>query len=207
MSRLDSHLSPESHFSPDALSSRLWLVKASSSPCITIESYSVPKGEPNPTFDQAMRFPFVPSSVGQSFGPSWTTHWFKLTLVVPFEWKTYFDAPLLLEWDSGSEAMVWSEEGEPQQGLTDHRNEFELAPPSQWSPGQSFSLYIEMAANGMFGTTDGIKPPDENRYFVLKACNLGLPNSPLRDLYYDLLTLQDIARTLPPDAGRCLEIA
>jgi alpha-mannosidase len=198
LGRLDSHLSPESHFSPDALSSRLWLVK---SPCTTIESYSVPKGSPNPTFDQAMHFPFSPASIGQSFGPSWTTHWFRLTLVIPPEWKTNLDYPLMLEWDSGSEAMVWSQAGEPLQGLTDHRNEFELSPPSQWSPDQSFTIYIEMAANGMFGTTDGIKPPDDNRYFILRTCGLGLPNLPLRDLYFDLITLQDIAKTLPPDNG------
>lgn len=98
--------------------------------------------------------------------------------------------------------MVWTEDGEPQQGLTDHRNEYQISSPSSWAPGQAFTLYIEMAANGMFGLSDGIKPPDENRYFTLRECSIGLPNIPLRQIYYDLLALQDIAKALPPESGQ-----
>ena len=32
----------------------------------------------------------------------------------------------------------------------------------------------------MFGLSDGIRSPDENRFFTLKDCSLGLPNLPLR---------------------------
>jgi hypothetical protein len=37
-------------------------------------------------------------------------------------------------------------------------------------------LYVEMACNGMFGLTEGIKPPNEDRYFVLKEVSLAVPN-------------------------------
>jgi len=33
-----------------------------------------------------------------------------------------------------------------------------------------------MACNGMFGLTEGIKPPNEDRYFVLKEVSLAVPN-------------------------------
>ena len=39
---------------------------------------------------------------------------------------------------------------------------------------QELVFYVEMAANGMFGnTTDGILPPNEDRYFTLKAVRGG----------------------------------
>ena len=36
-------------------------------------------------------------------------------MTVPGDWQGTSEAPLLLIWDSGSEAMVWSVDGEPQQ--------------------------------------------------------------------------------------------
>ena len=39
----------------------------------------------------------------------------------------------------------------------------------QVEPGSTFVLYVEMACNAMFGNTEGIKPPVEDRYFKLKV--------------------------------------
>lgn len=60
------------------------------------------------------------------------------------------------------------------QGITDQRNEYKLADGIQ--PGRKFLLYVEMACNGMFGLTEGIKPPVEDRYFILKEVALAAPN-------------------------------
>ena len=60
------------------------------------------------------------------------------------------------------------------QGITDQRNEYKLSDTVQ--PGGTFEVYVEMACNGMFGTTDGIKPPAEDRYFKLKEVALAVPN-------------------------------
>jgi len=42
---------------------------------------------------------------------------FRLSISVPLDWVSSEDteAPTLLVWDSGCEAMVWTEDGEPQQ--------------------------------------------------------------------------------------------
>ena len=63
------------------------------------------------------------------------------------------------------------------QGITDQRNEYKLTDGVQ--PGRTFVLYVEMACNGMFGLTEGIKPPNEDRYFVLKEIALAVPNTPV----------------------------
>lgn len=55
---------------------------------------------------------FAPTRLGESFGPSWTTHWFRLRGSVPQEWS---GSEVYLRWDSGSEALVWSEDGMPLQ--------------------------------------------------------------------------------------------
>lgn len=47
-----------------------------------------------------------------------STHWFKLNLSIPVEWV---GEQVDLIWDSGSEAMVWSTDGIPRQGLTGDR--------------------------------------------------------------------------------------
>jgi len=36
------------------------------------------------TFDQVIQQTFTPTSVGQEFGPTWTTHWFKV-IDIPIE--------------------------------------------------------------------------------------------------------------------------
>ncbi len=154
---------------------------------------------PNPSFSDVVgKKTFVPASIGQSFGPTWTTHWFRVEASVPPEWSDG-DAPLLLCWDSGSEAMIYSEDGQPQQGVTDQRNEFQLSATIE--PGRAFVVYVEMACNGMFGTTEGIKPPVEDRFFTLKEAGLAWPRPAVRKLYYDLLVLSDLAKTLPPDSA------
>jgi alpha-mannosidase len=59
---------------------------------------------------------FRPTKVGQdSFGPSWSTHWFRVHIVIPEEMD---GQRVLFQWKMGCEAMVWSPEGVPLQGLS-----------------------------------------------------------------------------------------
>lgn len=67
-------------------------------------------------FDEAVAGKYVPCKVGDSFGPSWTTVWFRLEFAVPAEWRQ--ESMVVLKWDSNSEAMVWSADGRCLQGLT-----------------------------------------------------------------------------------------
>ncbi|KAG1674212.1 hypothetical protein FOA52_013832 [Chlamydomonas sp. UWO 241] len=169
---------------------------------VELSVFSVPKGTtPNPKFSDIVGVqPFVPAAIGDSFGPSWTTHWFRLDVTVPASFAG-LPGPILLVWDSGSEAMVYTEDGEPQQGFTDHRNEYLLFSHDVAPPGHTVTLYVEMAANAMFGTTDGIKPPAEDRFFKLVECGLAVPNVFMRQLFYDLVALKDLAATLPSDSA------
>jgi hypothetical protein len=41
---------------------------------------------PFPTYEEAVKQAFKPAKVGDAFGPSWTTHWFRVTARVPEEW-------------------------------------------------------------------------------------------------------------------------
>ncbi len=41
--------------------------------------------------------PYRPAKVGDEFGPSWTTHWFRVRAAVPREWDGL--GPLMFRWD------------------------------------------------------------------------------------------------------------
>jgi alpha-mannosidase len=51
----------------------------------------------------------------RSFGPSWSTHWFKIIVTVPDDLEAL---PAVFQWDMDSEGLVWSTDGTPLQGLT-----------------------------------------------------------------------------------------
>jgi alpha-mannosidase len=53
---------------------------------------------------------------GESFGPSWSTHWFKIQLTVPKDMR--HGEHLEFKWDAQNEGLVWTEDGNPLQGLT-----------------------------------------------------------------------------------------
>ncbi|EED13902.1 hypothetical protein TSTA_101420 [Talaromyces stipitatus ATCC 10500] len=56
------------------------------------------------------------TQVGQQFGPSWSTQWFKVYITIPNEIK--HEKHIELNWDCNNEATVWMEDGTPLQGLT-----------------------------------------------------------------------------------------
>jgi|SRR5579859_3866903 len=44
-----------------------------------------PEGLNRPPFHEAIQLPFRECTKGESFGPSWSTHWFRITLRIPHE--------------------------------------------------------------------------------------------------------------------------
>jgi hypothetical protein len=42
-----------------------------------------PPGLTRPPFHEAIQLPFRECSKGESFGPSWSTHWFRITVKIP----------------------------------------------------------------------------------------------------------------------------
>jgi alpha-mannosidase len=138
-----------------------------------------------PTFDEATSHEFKPTRVGNAFGPSWSTHWFKIHLTVPRDLLE--KERLEFHWDAGNEGLIWTEYGHPLQGLTGDGERIEWIIPESFRDGKEHVFYIEMACNGMFGNGNGdsIAPPNNNRYFTLSKAQIVAVNLDARALYYD----------------------
>ncbi|KAF9086810.1 Glycoside hydrolase, 38 vacuolar alpha mannosidase [Mortierella sp. GBA35] len=191
-------------FSDINLYSRLYSKR--SSEAVELSVYSVPDLKRIP-FEKATKQTFKPTTTGTCYGPSWSTHWFKLKITVPNEWA---GDHVELIWDSNSEAMIWSTDGVPRQGLTgdkgnDRRVEYTLLKKAKG--GEVLDLWVEMACNGMFGTgMNGlINPPDENRTFKLAQVELVVPNHAAWQLFYDMQVITGMANELPNETARAQE--
>lgn len=161
---------------------------------IRLEVYSVPNLE-RPRFKQAMKQAvWKHTSKGQSFGPSWSTHWFRVDVRIPKEWK---DAEqVLFEWNCGNEGMVFTEDGEAVVGLSGEQRR-EWIVPEKWRDNKWHRFYIETSCNQMFGNNS---PPDPNRYFRLETADLVVPNLQARALYIDFWIIGDASREFPDNS-------
>jgi len=140
----------------------------------------------------------------KTFGPSWSTHWFILNIKVPKEWQ---GKGVHLVWDSSSEAMIFDTKGLPIQGLTggdggDKRHEFPLVEKAEG--GDTFTFFIEMACNGLFGIGGAtmISEPDKDRTFELKKCEIAVFDHEAYELLMDFKLIADMAAHLPADSNR-----
>ncbi|KAF3923173.1 Alpha-mannosidase [Dactylellina cionopaga] len=163
---------------------------------IKLEVWSAPNLT-RPTFDEAVKAKYRPSKKGEWFGPSWSTHWFRVHLTVPERMRD--KDPVEFRWDADCESMVWSEDGVPQQGLTGGGERTKWIIPKDWTDGKTHLLYIELACNRMFGNTNGIQPPNMNAYFHLHEADFVVPNTEALALYYDFWMIGDAAREFPSD--------
>ena len=126
----------------DDVNLRPFLKEIKNKQCITLAKYSVPNLERIP-FKDAINGKFEPCEVGVRYGPSWSTHWFRLELVIP---KEMDGRNIYLEFDPSCEALVWSENGEPLMGITggwggDRHIDFDLRINKA---GQKLILFIEV---------------------------------------------------------------
>ncbi|RMD41839.1 hypothetical protein DV735_g3257, partial [Chaetothyriales sp. CBS 134920] len=168
---------------------------------VKISVWSAP-GLTRPTFKEATSPSNTYQNTGRGyvFGPSWSTHWFKIKLTVPTrlvdgEWLEF-------HWDVGCEGLVWSEGGDPLQGLTGGGERVEWVLPQSWRDGREHTFYIEVACNRMFGNApggDSIQPPDPNKYFQLSEARIVDVNLAARGLYIDFWIIGDAAREFPDD--------
>ncbi|KAH8890957.1 glycoside hydrolase family 38 protein [Thozetella sp. PMI_491] len=151
-------------------------------------------GQTRPTFKEAVSHEFRKASVGDWFGPSWTTHWFKVVLAIPEELR---DKEILeFHWDANNEGMVWSEDGNPLQGLTGGGERVEWVFPDSFRDGKEHTFYVEMACNGMFGNApggDSIQPPDPEKHFQLSKADIVAVNPDARQLHIDIWIIRDAA--------------
>lgn len=155
-----------------------------------------------PTFKEATSKSnkYRDTRVGFSFGPSWSTHWFRVEIVVPerlrkAEWLEF-------HWDANNEGMIWSEDGDALQGLTGGGVRKEWVLPKSYYDGKSHTFYVEMACNGMFGNADGdsIQPPNPNKSFRLDMADIVAINLVARGLWVDQWEIGDAAREFPSES-------
>lgn len=173
---------------------------ASGEPHVKLSVYDVPDLK-RPLFKEATSHDFRPTKVGESFGPSWSTHWFKVQLTVPPDLSK--KEHLELHWDANNEGMVWSDDGRPLQGLTGGNERVEWILPNSFRDGKQHTIYIEMACNGMFGCApggDSIQPPDPNKYFQLSKAEIVAVNLVARNLWIDIWQIRDAAFEFPDDS-------
>ncbi|EER25893.1 Glycosyl hydrolases family 38 protein [Coccidioides posadasii C735 delta SOWgp] len=170
---------------------------------VKLSVYSVPDLQ-RPPFKDVVSKQFKPTKGGEVFGPSWSTHWFKIQLTVPPSLTA--KERLEFHWDAGNEGMVWSEDGHPLQGLTGG-DRIEWILPDSFRDGKQHTFYIEMACNGLFGNADGdiIQPPNPNRYYRLNTARITAVNLEARALYYDFWMIGDAAREFPGDSWQSHE--
>uniref|UniRef100_A0A665W8N0 Alpha-mannosidase 2C1 n=1 Tax=Echeneis naucrates TaxID=173247 RepID=A0A665W8N0_ECHNA len=146
------------------------------------------------TFTEASEQIFAPHKVGDTFGPTWWTCWFKVTLKIPESWR---GKEVHLLWESDGESMVWRD-GQPVQGLTKdgEKTSYILSDCLKDEEPHSVTLYIEMVCNGLFGAGQGsmIAPPDPNRKFSLQRAELVVFNRAVRELLTDFELLIDIVK-------------
>ncbi|KAF8155248.1 glycoside hydrolase family 38 protein [Mycena galopus ATCC 62051] len=187
------------HFGDVNLGSVLYERKEDSEKYVKLEVWSAP-GLTKPSFAEAMKQQFKPAHKGDSFGPSWTNHWWKVALKIPQEEFDQYER-VTFEFDPGCEAMIFDTDGTPIHGITgggggDRRVEY-IIPPAARKAGVHH-IVIESSCNGMFGMGGGgIGPPDPNRFFGLAMADIVVPNQDAWRLLWDFTTLREIVDTLP----------
>ncbi|KAG8144902.1 hypothetical protein E2320_013302 [Naja naja] len=117
-------------------------------------------------YSEAIREEFSPIKVGDSFGQTWHTCWFKVELSIPKKWI-------------GKESLT--REGE--------KTSYMLTDSLKETEPHGLTFYLEVACNGLFGAGKGsmIAPPDPDKTFFLNRAELVVYN---RDVYELLRSFQ-----------------
>ncbi|OJJ44484.1 hypothetical protein ASPZODRAFT_27716 [Penicilliopsis zonata CBS 506.65] len=204
--RLETFIQPGQYEKQNLLSS---LYKSRvGEPVLKLSVWSAPDLS-RPTFAEAISQSFKPTGTGASFGPGWSTHWFRLEICLPPTLQGEQD--LELHWEASCEGMVWTEAGHPLQGLSGDGERIEWRLPASVQDGAAHIFYLEMACNGMFGLGKGARnqPPDPDRYFTLQTAEIVAVNREARALLFDFTTIADAARQFPQqswEAHKALQV-
>ncbi len=166
------------------------------------------------SYAEAVQGSYQPAIIGQQFGPFWSTHWFRVEIDIPTAWA---GREVHFLWDSSSEAEVW-QDGKPMQGLTGTGGAF--YPGVRWGAvrpeyiltrkakgGESLVLYVEMAANNLFGLGYGGDPSRLAMVGMLRQAEIAAFDREAWDLLWDFKVIADMAQELPqttPRGGQAL---
>ncbi|KAJ8314849.1 hypothetical protein KUTeg_006999 [Tegillarca granosa] len=97
LERADKFIS-DTYFTDVNLRSRLY------GPPVPVECVSYYSAPDRISYKEAQNGDYKPFKLGMSFGPTWSTHWFRLDIEIPDSWE---GEEVHLLWNSHSEALVW----------------------------------------------------------------------------------------------------
>ena len=166
--------------------------------------------EPTP-FSDRLNLEYKLIKEGEPWGQKWESAWFHLTGSVPEKWSGKSVVAIL---DFSGEGLVFDTQGKVLQGITNG---------SIWDPnfartrvplieicdgGESVDLWVETAANSLFGVYTDSDPSSENPkrhgWFDAKVekMQIGLFDEELWHLYLDVRILLGLAKRLDEKAVR-----
>jgi len=185
------------------------LIHPETLPFTRIQVAHVPGVQNRPLFAEAVKLPFEDTRVGESFGPSWSTHWFKIQIDIPEEWV---GERIDIMWNSSSECLLYTSDGKPLQGFTGI--DWQLRDTFCWfykplpsDAPRTYELYMEMACNNMFGTgkSDYLTPEDDRYDFTLKMAHIAVRDQEVYDFWIDFRLISDMALNMDQDSQRAAD--
>ncbi|XP_007446764.1 PREDICTED: alpha-mannosidase 2C1 isoform X3 [Lipotes vexillifer] len=187
LERVEKFVSPL-YFTDCNLRGRLF---GDSCPVAELSSFLTPERLP---YQEAVQQDFRPAQVGDSFGPTWWTCWFRVELTIPEAWV---GQEVHLRWESDGEGLVWRD-GEPVQGLTKEgeKTSYVLTDKLGEEDPRSLTLYVEVACNGLLGAGKGpmIAAPDPEKMFQVSRAELAVFHRDVHKLLVDLELLLGMAK-------------
>ncbi|KAJ3203953.1 Alpha-mannosidase 2C1 [Entophlyctis luteolus] len=175
------------------------LMKGRSSATVQLSVYGVPDLR-RISFEEAMKGEYKSAQIGQWFGPTLATYWFKVDIVIP---KEFEGEEVYFEFDASNEAMIWSVDGQPITGLTggggdDKHSDYMLSNCA--ISGEKHQLYVEMACNERGGIADDRTPsPDMNRSWRLDRADLIVKNKTGQALRLYFMTMMQLVKDTPQE--------
>ncbi|MDD4051685.1 MAG: glycoside hydrolase family 38 C-terminal domain-containing protein, partial [candidate division Zixibacteria bacterium] len=162
-------------------------------------------------FERRNELSYVPIQPGEIWGRTWESAWFHLAGAVPASWR---GRTVVARLDLGGEGLVVRPDGRILQGITNGsvfdtdfgRDIVRLYEPC--SGGEEVDLWVEAAANGLFGMFCDLDPGPQstNRYGYydakINSIHLGIFDTDMWELTLDLRVLLGLIKSLPEKSVR-----
>ncbi|XP_027714108.1 alpha-mannosidase 2C1 isoform X1 [Vombatus ursinus] len=198
LERVEKFLSPI-YFTDCNLRSRLY---GDSCPVTSLSCFMTPEQMP---YEQAIQQNFHTVKVGDTFGPTWWTCWFRVELTIP---RTWMNHEIHFLWESDGEGLLWRN-GEPVQGLTKlgEKTSYILTDKMKEGDPWSLTLYVETACSGVFGAGKGsmIAPPDNEKRFSVTRAEMAVYHRNVHELMMDMEILLGMAKCLGEGSQRSFQ--
>ncbi len=149
-----------------------------------------------PPYAEAIAGDFEAIEVGHRFGPAWSTHWVRVDYLIPPAWA---GSEVHLLWRCAAEGCAWVD-GRPRQGLNeDPHTTLPLTRDAEG--GETGSLYIEVACNGLMGVEEN-GPALRSSLGLLEEAVCGLFERARWDLLWDVTVVSELAAEAPASDPR-----